>query len=113
MNARLMSLPLAVFALAVLASGASSQCELDKLTAIGAMVSDRFGVSVSLSGDTALVGARRNNGAGIYGSGSAYVFEKQGPVWVEVAKLTASDAAVGDNLGFSVSISGDTVLVGA
>ncbi len=46
-------------------------------------------------------------------SGAAYVFEKQGAVWVEVAKLTASDAATGDRFGNSVSLSGDTALVGA
>ena len=33
--------------------------------------------------------------------------------WGQVKKLTASDAAAGDQFGYSVSISGDTVVVGA
>ena len=41
------------------------------------------------------------------------MFEKQGTMWVETAKLTASDAASGDEFGISVSLSGDTALVGA
>ncbi len=107
-----MSIPLSVLALAVLASGASSQCELDKLTASDDAAFDQFGRGVSLSGDRALVGAHRNDDAGT-SSGSAYVFEKQGTVWVETAKLIASDAAMLDLFGSAVSLSGDTALVGA
>jgi hypothetical protein len=33
--------------------------------------------------------------------------------WVEEAKLTASDAGIGDSFGHSVAISGDTVVIGA
>jgi len=73
-----------------------------------------FGYSVSISGDTVVVGAR---GDAVISSnyGSAYIFERdQGGVnnWGEVAKITASDE-VDFNFGYSVSISGDTVVVGA
>jgi hypothetical protein len=69
---------------------------------------------VSVSTDTALVGAYADDDGGS-ASGSSYVFVKArtGTNWVESAKLTASDAAVGDYFGHSVSISGDTVLMGA
>lgn len=70
---------------------------------------DVFGHSVSLVGDRALIGAKGDNG----GSGSAYVFELDGPEWVETAKLTAYDASQGDEFGFSVSLSGDRALIGA
>ena len=83
-----------------------------KLTAADTAASDRFGYSVSISGDTALVGAYDDDDGG-YGSGSAYVFRWDGTTWAQEAKLTAADAAAGDQFGYSVSISGDTALVSA
>ncbi len=71
-----------------------------------------FGRSVSISGDTAIVGAPQNDDIG---SGSAYVYVRN-PVtnlWTEQQKLLASDGADKDHFGYSVSISGDTVIVGA
>ncbi len=99
----------------------ASADEEAKLTASDAAVSDGFGSSVSISGDRAVVGARVDNDAGSL-SGSAYVFRRDDggtpavpsdDVWVEEAKLTASDAAAYDEFGSSVSISGDRAVVGA
>ncbi len=59
-----------------------------------------------------VVGAHLNDDAGSR-SGSAYVFVRSGGAWSQQAKLTASDAAASDFFGSSVSISGDTVVVGA
>ncbi|GJM09213.1 MAG: hypothetical protein DHS20C11_14890 [Lysobacteraceae bacterium] len=76
---------------------------------------DLFGGAVSIDGDTSVVGAISNTEGGIQG-GSAYVFSRnQGGAenWGQVAKMTATDAANGDNLGISVATSGDTALVGA
>jgi hypothetical protein len=95
--------------------GANNWGEVKKLTASDGEANDRFGYSVSISDDTVVVGARLDQDNGI-GSGSAYIFERnQGGVdqWGEVKKLTASDGAGSDNFGFSVSISCDTVVVGA
>ena len=78
-----------------------------KLTAADAAGFDVFGVSVSLSGDRALVGARGDDG-----KGSAYVFAFDGASWAQEAKLTAADGAVNDQFGQSVSLSGDRALVG-
>ena len=50
MNSRLMSFPLALLALAVLASGAGAQCEIDKLTVSDAAAGDWFGGSVRSGG---------------------------------------------------------------
>ena len=86
--------------------------EQAKLTASDAAGRDRFGNSVSLDGDTALVGAPADDDAGT-DSGSAYLFVRSGGVWTEQAKLTAGDAAAGDSFGASVSLDGDTALVGA
>ena len=68
-----------------------------------------FGASVALEGNRAMIGAYQGNGA----AGSAYIFERSGSVWSEVARLTASDAEVLDHFGISVALSGDWALVGA
>ena len=73
---------------------------------------DSFGNSVALDGDTALVGAYRDNDRGL-SSGSAYFFTRSGGLWTQQQKLTASDGAEGDSFGNSVALDGDTALVGA
>jgi len=87
----------------------TSWVQEDKITAFGRVTSRRFGVSVSIDGDYVLVGANRDGSA----KGSAYVFKRSGTSWVQEAKITASDGAVGDYFGNSVSIDGDYALVGA
>lgn len=73
---------------------------------------DYFGDSVSVSGDTAVVGAEGDDDNGT-SSGSAYTFTRSGGVWTERAKLLPADNAAGDRLGDSVSVSGNTALIGA
>lgn len=74
-------------------------------------IGDAFGGSVSLVGETALLGAYKDDDAGL-DSGSAYVFKKEGSVWVQSAKLTASDGAAKDSFGISVALAGDTAVAG-
>ena len=83
-----------------------------KLTASDSAASDFFGISVSISGGTVVIGAEGDDDKGI-SSGSAYVFMRGGSSWSEQAKLTASDGAADDRFGHSVAIIGDTVVVGA
>ena len=83
-----------------------------KLTASDGASTDRFGNSVSLSGNLAIVGANNNDDQGT-DSGSAYVFEQINDEWIQQAKLTADDGARTDRFGSSVSISGDFAIVGA
>ncbi len=80
-----------------------------KLTAADGAQSDRFGFSAAVDGDTAVVGAHRADND----AGAAYVFTRAGAAWTQQAKLTASDAAANDRFAFSVSLSGDTALIGA
>ncbi|HYL78170.1 MAG TPA: hypothetical protein VEU96_28400, partial [Bryobacteraceae bacterium] len=80
-----------------------------KLTASDNQVNDFFGYAVSVSGDTAVIGAFNKNG----GQGAAYVFVRSGVVWSQQQKLTASDGAGFDSFGQAVSVSGDTVVIGA
>ncbi|WP_119564746.1 FG-GAP repeat protein, partial [Vibrio cholerae] len=83
-----------------------------KLMASDAEVNDYFGYSVSISGDTAVVGAA-NEDTGGSDAGAAYIFTRNGTAWIQQAKLMASDAEANDIFGRSVSISGDTAVVGA
>ncbi len=84
-----------------------------KLTADDAAASDEFGYSVSISGETVIVGSRLDDVGSMVNSGSAYIFNRSGSVWSQQRKLTAHDAAAFDLFGFSVSISGETVVVGS
>lgn len=82
-----------------------------KLVASDAAANDFFGFSVSLDGDTALIGAVSDNNSGGQGAGSAYVFTRSGGVWTEQQRLQASDVALNDLFGYSVSLSGDTAVI--
>jgi hypothetical protein len=84
-----------------------------KLTANDFAESDYFGTSVSIDGDTMVIGAYGDDD-----DGSAYVFTRNtagdlASGWTQIAKLTATDGAVNDEFGNSVSIDGDTVVIGA
>src|SRR4029077_13744406 len=79
---------------------------------------DQFGASVSISGNTIVVGAPQNyDVCAPNGAGAAYVFVEPAAGWsgtlTEPAKLTASDGVTGDALGNSVAIAGSTVVAGA
>ena len=87
--------------------------QVAKLIADDGALFDRFGYSVSLSGDVALIGSRGNDEGG-ENSGAAYIFERDGVSnWTQMQKLTADDAQAGDLFGWSVSLSGGLALVGA
>ena len=79
-----------------------------KLTASDAEEWDRFGCSVSLDGDYAIIGAN-----GHEDTGAVYIFKRTDNSWVEQTKIFASDIQGSGNFGVSVSIDGDTILVGA
>ena len=71
-----------------------------------------FHVSLALSGDTALVGAWRDETNG-YLSGAAVAFVRDGTSWSEQARLLPADGEAFDAFGFEVALSGDTALVRA
>jgi len=87
-------------------------------------VGDEFGWSVTVSGDMVVVGAIRedSDSTGVNGNqndnsdieaGAAYVFVRSGTSWSQAAYLKASNTDADDRFGSSVSVSGDTVVVGA
>ena len=87
--------------------------EQQKLTASDGGAGELFGTSVAISEATIVVGAGGDDIGGNIDQGSVYVFERQGGSFVEQQKLTASDGAAFDNFGYSVAISGPTIVVGA
>lgn len=68
-----------------------------------------FGLSVSLSGDRAIVGSFDGDGS----TDTVPVFVRSGDTWVLEDDLLPTDGASGDRFGNAVSISGDHALVGA
>ena len=88
----------------------SSGQQLHKLTASDAADTDRFGFSVAISGNYAVIGASNNDDNGS-NSGSAYIFNVISGN--ELNKITASDAAAYDNFGYSVAISGNYAVIGS
>jgi hypothetical protein len=87
--------------------------EQQKLVAGDAGAGDRFGNSVAIDGDVAVVGAFSDDTAAGADAGSAYVFVRSGDVWTQQQKLTAPDAAANDFFGWGLGLDGDTLIVGA
>ena len=83
-----------------------------KITASDGVAGSYFGISDSISGEYAIVGAFGDDDNGSW-SGSAYIFKRNGTTWSQHAKIMASDGEMDDWFGISVSISGDHVIVGA
>ncbi len=90
----------------------TSWIEEVKLIASDGAEDDYFGVSCSINEDCLVVGAV-GGGDNVDWSGSAYIFKRNGSSWVKEAKLIASDGAVYDYFGYSVSINSDHIVVGA
>lgn len=122
-KARLLSIGV-ILTLLVPVSGPSSaqmrdvatfMVETAKLTASDGASGDQFGSSVSISGDTLVVGAHGDDDSGD-NSGSAYFSDKPGTGWddmTETAKGIASDGAADcESFGWSVSNSGEAAVVG-
>lgn len=78
-----------------------------------AEMDDEFGLSVSLSGNTLLVGAPRADVGIETDAGAAYVFFYNGSSWVQQAKLLAPTVASLAGFGVSVALQGDTAVIGA
>lgn len=87
-------------------------------------VDDFFGYALAISGDTIVVGARGedSSASGVNGnqsnnslfySGAAYVFVRTGVVWTQQAYVKASNPGGIDQFGWSVSLSGDKLVIGA
>ncbi|WP_165440629.1 polysaccharide lyase family 8 super-sandwich domain-containing protein [Rubripirellula amarantea] len=95
--------------------GADNWGQVKKLTGSTQAAGDRFGQSVSIDGNFIAVGAFRHDGVGS-DSGAAYVFLRGSggtENWGEAKVIEASDASAADQFGYSVSMSGSRVAIGA
>ena len=97
--------------------GWTDTSEAAKLTAPDGSMDGKFGHSVAVSGDTVVVGAYLADGDDNEEDfGKAYVFIKPSGGWTETSdsvELMAPDGAKGREFGWSVALSGDTLVVGA
>jgi len=85
--------------------------ETAKLMPSDGQTSDAFGRSVAFDGSVAVIGAPWNQRTTC---GAVYVFTQEANgAWSEIAKLTPSDGDYHDEFGCSVSISGNTAVIGA
>ncbi len=97
----------------------SNWFQIQKLVSSDRAIDDRFGVSVSISGNYAIVGAELEDedSSGentMYDSGSAYIFERnENGIWIQVQKIVASDRYYHNHFGCSVAINGNYLIVGA
>jgi hypothetical protein len=70
---------------------------------------DSFGYSVSVSGNSAVIGAPGDDNY----TGVTYIFKRYGTTWSQTEKLTAADGVPDDGFGWAVSLDGDTCVIGA
>lgn len=91
----------------------TSWSQADQLTASDGQYNDQMGRCVAIDGDTIATGAQGDDNASGTNAGAAYVFRKTGSSWSQETKLTAPDATAQDMFGISVSLSRDSVIVGA
>ncbi len=106
----------AVYVFTQPAGGWSNETQTAKLTASDGAKSDGLGSSVAVSGATAIAGAPLAKVGINEHQGAAYVFTQPADGWsneTQAAKLTASDGAAQNGLGFAVAISGSTAIAGA
>jgi len=74
--------------------------------------SDWFGISVAISRRYVVVSSHGDDVKDADGSGSAYVFERNGGNWTEKAKLLPRKGKTGDSFGYPVAIHGDKIIIG-
>jgi hypothetical protein len=84
-----------------------------KLTADDADGQEEFGTAVAIHGDTAIVGAHREDRPAAGNAGAAYVFVREGAAWTQQAKLVADDVFADDGFGRAVAIDGPVAVIGA
>ncbi len=93
----------------------STNSELAALNISGISLGAQFGYSISMDGNFAVIGAPYADVNTSNNEGKAFVFKRNTTTnkWVLFQELTGSNASADDNFGISVSISGNTIVVGA
>ena len=97
----------------VFARSGVSWTQQQKLIANDGESFDNFGIAVTLSSDTLVVGAIGDKIGANQSQGSAYVFTRSGGIWTQQQKLVANDGAADDWFGWAIALDGDMLVVGA
>ena len=97
----------------ILKRNGTSWTEQSMLTSPNVQMSDAFGRSISINSDYAVVGAHKDDNDNQNDAGSVYIFMREGANWTEQTRLTALDSESFDNFGRSLSMNGDSIIVGA
>lgn len=84
-----------------------------KLTPGDGAAGDKFGQSVSISGDIAIIGSLRADIGNHFDQGAAYIFFREHSKWSECVKLTADDGGEFDYFGNAVFVAHQRIIVGA
>ena len=95
--------------------GWTNMTQTAELTSSDGTQYDEFGASITISGNTVIVGAAEDGCSCNAGPGAAYVFVEPQTGWsnmTQTAKLTASDGSIADVFGWSASLSGRTAVIG-
>lgn len=82
-----------------------------RFTGSDSLPRDNFGIDVDISGDTVIVGALRHQIGGATQAGQAYVYLRNGTVWIEQGILRADQPQVEGTVGFAVAVDGNTALI--
>ena len=90
----------------------SSWVLMNKITEAVGGVDDRFGSSVSISGNYAIIGSPYDDVNAVIDKGSAHIYYYNGTAWILVQKITDAAAVDLDYFGSNVAISGDFAMVG-
>jgi len=86
--------------------------EEQKLKASDAAPDSAFGASVALNGQTIAIGAPGESSGALF-SGAVYVFVNYVTSWQQQGKIKANSAMNNQQLGSTVSVSGDTIVAAA
>lgn len=97
----------------VFSESGGSWSQTAELSASDGAGGDAFGQSVTIAGDTIVVGAPDHTVSSNTTQGTAYVFTESGGTWSQTDELTASDGAAGDKFGSSVALFDTTAIIGA
>jgi len=83
------------------------------LIAADGQLNDHLGISVSIFGDYAVLGAEWAEIMSNYHQGSVYLFSRTGSTWTQKLKLVAPNGSANALFGFSVFLTSDYLIVGA
>ncbi len=101
---RIMSGSVLLLALLLPAEQTFAQCDETKLTASDGTDGDRFGDAIAINRNLMAVSADDDGEGSLLGVGSAYLFQRIGGTWMEVAKFVPSDARNGQDFGQAIAL---------